>query len=74
MPSFVSASAGIDAKIPSYYHYTQTILSFPYPKFHACDTLPQLFQCALILECEIYLQHFQHLQQLRMDTNTCMYK
>ena len=32
---------------------------------------PLVFQCSLVLESEIYLQHLQH---LRMDTNTGMYK
>ena len=43
----------------------------PYPEYCACDTLPKVFRCTLILESEIYLQHSQH---LRMDTNTGMYK
>ena len=47
---------------PSYYCYTQTTLSFPYAEFHACDTLPQVFQCALVPEPQIYFQH------LRTDT------
>ena len=54
--------------------YTQTTSSFPYPKFHACDTLPQVFWCTLILESEIYLQNLQHSQHLRMDTNAGIYK
>ena len=30
-------------------------LSFPYPQFHACDTLPQVFHCTLIPEPWIHL-------------------
>ena len=31
----------------------QTSLSIFQPPFHACDTLPQVFQCALILESNL---------------------
>ena len=68
MPLFFATSAGITAKIPSYYRYTWTISSFPYPEFCACDTLPQIFWCTLIPEPWIYSQH------LRTDKNTDRYK
>ena len=37
-----------------FYSYAWTISSIPYPKFWSCDTLPWVFQCALILEPKIY--------------------
>ena len=36
-----------------FYSYAWTISSIPYPRFQACDTLPQVFWCALILEPKI---------------------
>ena len=55
------SSASVDAKIPSYYCYTQTILSFLYPKFCACDTLPQVFQCTHVPEFKFIYNILQHL-------------
>ena len=34
--------------------YTWTSSSILYPKFQACDTLPQVFQCTLVPESAIY--------------------
>ena len=44
-------------------------LSFLYPQFHACDTLPQVFWCALILEPCIYLST-THTKTSGMDNCT----
>ena len=37
-----------------FYSYAWTMSSVPYPKFQACDSLPQVFWCALIPEPKIY--------------------
>ena len=59
----------LPASLPTVsYSYTWTCLSIPYPKFWACDTLPQVFWCGLIPQsvhciahCFFFSPHLSHL-------------
>ena len=47
LPAYPLASLPNESNSSNY--YTETDSSILYPKFQACDTLPKVFQCALIL-------------------------